>query len=164
MSSSTSPLSLLPLEISTLSFTLFRIFNTDNNIEFITSYFAFILHLHRFKDNIKEILENSEQNWKYCIIISICILYVLYGVFFTKTSLIFLLFVSSISQILSYYIFEKRSIKKFNWFEIEIDVPIFFLSSLNTYFLYNKKNRLSIIWLSDVIYHIWELLYFMYKI
>ena len=158
------PLCLLPLEISTLSFTLFRIFNTDNNIEFITSYFAFILHLHRFKYYFWEILKNSKENWKYCIIISICILYVLYGIFFTKTSLVFLLFISSLCQILSYYLFEKRSIKKFNWFQIEIDMPIFILSSLNTYFLYNKNNRLSIIWLSDVIYHIWEFLYFIYKV
>ena len=77
----TSPLALLPLEISTLSFTLFRIFNTDNNIEFITSYFAFILHLHRFQDNFISIIKNSELNWKYCLIISICIGYVLYGIF-----------------------------------------------------------------------------------
>ena len=155
----TSPLALLPLEISTLSFTLFRIFNTDNNIEFITSYFAFILHLHRFQDNFFSIIKNSELNWKYCLIISICITYVLYGIFYTNTSLLFLLIISSLCQILSYYIFEKKSKIKFNWFEIEIDIPIFFLSSLNTYMLYNKKNRMSIIWLSDVIYHIWEFLY-----
>jgi|ETNmetMinimDraft_8_1059916.scaffolds.fasta_scaffold86180_2 hypothetical protein len=157
----TSPLALLPLEISTLSFTLFRIFNTNNKIEFITSYFAFILHLHRFNDNLIKIIKNSELNWKYCIIISICILYILYGIFFTKTSLLFLLILSSLCQILSYYIFSKKSKIKFNWFEFEIDIPIFILSSLNTYILYNKNNRLSIIWLSDVIYHIWEFIYSM---
>jgi len=160
----TNPLSLLPLEISIIFFTLFRIFNTNNNIELITSYFAFILHLHRFKNNISEILKISKENWKYCIIISICILYIIYGVFFSKISLYFLLFISSICEILSYYIFEKKSIKKINWFQIEIDIPILFLSSLNTYLLYNKNNRLSIIWLSNVIYHIWEFLFFMYKI
>ena len=155
----TSPLALLPLEISTLSFTLFRIFNTDNNIEFITSYFAFILHLHRFQDNFISIIKNSELNWKYCIIISICISYVLYGIFYTDTSLLFLLIISSLCQILSYYIFEKKSKIKFNWFELEIDIPIFLLSSFNTYILYNKNDRMSIIWLSDVIYHIWEFIY-----
>jgi len=155
----TSPLALLPLEISTLSFTLFRIFNTDNTIEFITSYFAFILHLHRFQDNFVRIIKNSELNWKYCLIISICIGYVLYGIFYTDTSLLFLLIISSLCQILSYYIFEKKSKIKFNWFEFEIDIPIFFLSSFNTYILYNKNDRMSIIWLSDVIYHIWEFIY-----
>jgi ABC-type iron transport system FetAB permease component len=155
----TSPLALLPLEISTLSFTLFRIFNTDNNIEFITSYFAFILHLHRFQDNFISIIKNSELNWKYSLIISICIGYVLYGIFYTDTSLLFLLIISSLCQILSYYIFEKKSKIKFNWFEFEIDIPIFFLSSFNTYILYNKNDRMSIIWLSDVIYHIWEFIY-----
>jgi hypothetical protein len=154
-----SPLALLPLEISTLSFTLFRIFNTDNTIEFITSYFAFILHLHRFQDNFVRIIKNSELNWKYCIIISICISYVLYGIFYTDTSLFFLLIISSLCQILSYYIFEKKSKIKFKWFEFEIDIPIFFLSSFNTYILYNKNDRMSIIWLSDVIYHIWEFIY-----
>jgi len=160
----TSPLALLPLEISTLSFTLFRIFNTNNNIEFITSYFAFILHLHRFNDNFKKIIKNSELNWKYCIIISICISYILYGIFFTQTSLLFLLILSSLCQILSYYIFSKKSKIKFNWFEFEIDIPIFILSSLNTYILYNKNNRLSIIWLSDVIYHIWEFIYSLFLV
>ena len=155
----TSPLALLPLEISTLSFTLFRIFNTDNNIEFITSYFAFILHLHRFQDNFISIIKNSELNWKYCLIISICIGYVLYGIFYTDTSLLFLLIISSLCQILSYYIFEKKSKIKFNWFEFEIDIPIFLLSLFNTYILYNKNDRMSIIWLSDVIYHIWEFIY-----
>jgi hypothetical protein len=155
----TSPLALLPLEISTLSFTLFRIFNTDNNIEFITSYFAFILHLHRFQDNFISIIKNSELNWKYSLIISICIGYVLYGIFYTDTSLLFLLIISSLCQILSYYIFSKKSKIKFNWFEFEIDIPIFFLSSFNTYILYNKNDRMSIIWLSDVIYHIWEFIY-----
>ena len=155
----TSPLALLPLEISTLSFTLFRIFNTDNNIEFITSYFAFILHLHRFQDNFISIIKNSELNWKYYLIISICIGYVLYGIFYTDTSLLFLLIISSLCQILSYYIFEKKSKIKFNWFEFEIDIPIFLLSLFNTYILYNKNDRMSIIWLSDVIYHIWEFIY-----
>lgn len=155
----TSPLALLPLEIYTLSFTLFRIFNTDNTIEFITSYFAFILHLHRFNDNFISIIKNSKLNWKYCIIISICINYVLYGIFYTDTSLFFLLIISSLCQILSYYIFKKKSKIKFNWFEFEIDIPIFILSSVNTYILYNKNDRMSIIWLSNVIYHIWEFLY-----
>jgi len=160
----TSPLALLPLEISTLSFTLFRIFNTDNNIEFITSYFAFILHLHRFQDNFISIIKNSELNWKYCLIISICIGYVLYGIFYTDTSLLFLLIISSLCQILSYYIFEKKSKIKFNWFEFEIDIPIFFLSSFNTYILYNKNDRMSIVWLSDVIYHIWEFIYSLFLV
>lgn len=160
----TSPLALLPLEISTLSFTLFRIFNTDNNIEFITSYFAFILHLHRFQDNFISIIKNSELNWKYCLIISICISYVLYGIFYTDTSLLFLLIISSLCQILSYYIFEKKSKIKFNWFELEIDIPIFLLSSFNTYILYNKNDRISIIWLSDVIYHIWEFIYSLFLV
>jgi len=155
----TSPLALLPLEIYTLSFTLFRIFNTDNTIEFITSYFAFILHLHRFNDNFISIIKNSKLNWKYCIIISICINYVLYSIFYTDTSLLFLLIILSLCQILSYYIFKKKSKIKFNWFEFEIDIPIFILSSVNTYILYNKNDRMSIIWLSDVIYHIWEFLY-----
>lgn len=155
----TSPLALLPLEIYTLSFTLFRIFNTDNTIEFITSYFAFILHLHRFNDNFISIIKNSKLNWKYCIIISICINYVLYSIFYTDTSLLFLLIISSLCQILSYYIFKKKSKIKFNWFEFEIDIPIFILSSVNTYILYNKNDRMSIIWLSNVIYHIWEFLY-----
>ena len=155
----TSPLALLPLEIYTLSFTLFRIFNTDNTIEFITSYFAFILHLHRFNDNFISIIKNSKLNWKYCIIISICINYVLYSIFYTDTSLLFLLIILSLCQILSYYIFKKKSKIKFKWFEFEIDIPIFILSSVNTYILYNKNDRMSIIWLSDVIYHIWEFLY-----
>jgi ABC-type iron transport system FetAB permease component len=153
------PLSLLPIEITTLMFTLFRIYNHDNIIEFITSYFAFILHIFRFKDNFHSIIRNSKLNWKYCLIISICIGYVLYSIFYTNTSLLLLLMISSICQIFSYYIFEKTSNHKFKWFELKLDIPILFLSSLNSYFLYKKNNRLSIIWLSDVIYHIWEFIF-----
>ena len=151
------PLSLIPLEIITLAFLAHRITSSEFQIEKITSIIAFGLHLQRFIINKNLIIENSKKNWKYCILISLLIIYVVYNIIYTKTSLICLGLIAAICQILGYYVFSKNSNIKFKMFNKYIDIPIMILSIYNFYLLYKTNNRFSIVWSSDIIYHIWEI-------
>ena len=150
-----APLSLLPIEIATLGFGLFRMINSDMTYEKIIGLLATLMHLKRFYDHSGTIMKVSMKEWKWTLAIAIGLLFVLYNIISMKKSILLFAVIAGVLQIMGYVITSRHI--NFNWV-YPYDVPIMLSSLFIGYTLFKQNNYWASIWLSDVIYHIWELL------
>lgn len=149
------PLALLPIEISTLVFGLYRMIAGTQKYEKMIGLISTLLHMKRFYDHKNTIINISLKEWKYSLVITLGLLFVLYNIISMKKSIILFAIIASFLQISGYLLASKHI--KFKWV-YPYDIPILFSSLFIGYSLFKKNNYWSIIWFSDVIYHIWELM------
>lgn len=152
------PLSLLPIELATLFFSAYRLVVSDLWVEKVASFASLILHTIRFMKHKDLIFKFSKKEWIKSCLISITMIFVIYSIFYSSSSIIPIIVIAGICQILGYYFFAKSSGINFKWFDMSIDIPIMLLSSSIFYILYSRGDRFCVMWGSDVIYHIMEII------
>jgi len=151
----TPPIALLPVELATLGFLIYRIIKSKYPIERLTCLLALFLHLNRFLIYSKEIFDQTWKNFKISLFLFFGIIFIFYNLF-TNFPIGILLILTIFIHISGYYFLEKTStlkIKKIDW---KFDLPITILSLFNFFTLYKAGDRVAIIWLADVFYHLTE--------
>ena len=150
-----APLSLLPIEIATLGFGIYRMIDSDMTYEKIIGLVATLLHLKRFYEHSGTIMKVSLKEWKWTAVITIGLLFVLYNIISMKKSILLFAVIAGVLQIMGYVIASRHI--NFKWV-YPYDVPIMLSSLFIGYSLFKKNDHWASIWLSDVIYHVWELM------
>ena len=149
------PLSLFPIEIATIGFGLFRLIKSDIMYEKIIGLLVTLLHVKRFYEHKEKIINTSLNEWKYSLLLTFGLVFVLYNILRMKKSILLFSIIAGLIQIFG-YIIASRYIK-FNWFSF-YDIPILLSSLFIGYSLLKKNDYWASVWFSDAIYHLWELL------
>lgn len=150
-----APLGLLPITIVTLAVCLYRMIISDMPYEKIISLIVTMIHLKRFYDHSGTIMKVSIKEWEWSLIITLGIFFVLYNILIWKKSIFVFAIIAGFLQIMSYVIVSRHI--EFNWVS-PYDIPILLSSLFIGYSLFKRGDKWSIVWFSDVIYHIWELM------
>ena len=151
----TAPLALFPIEIATLVFGLHRMINSDMPYEKLIGLVATLLHLKRFYDHSDKIINISLKEWKWSLLITVGLVFVLYNIISWKKSILVFAIIGGLLQIASYVIASKHLSVRWVY---PYDIPILLSSLFIGYSLFKKGDHWASIWFSDVIYHIWELM------
>lgn len=152
------PMSYWPIELTLDASILYLLTNSRNVYEIAFLVIAFIIHIKRQWDSRKIIKEVSDRKPKFFIL---ALLVAAMGVIWTTRTAdwpvpVWVAAASGVAYFWATMEFVKDSGRSFKLFNPTIDLPQMLVSGTMSWIAFKNKNPVSILWLSDFVYHILE--------
>ena len=152
------PMSYLPVELALDASILYLLANSKNVYEIAFLVFALVIHVKRQWESRRLIKEVSDRKPKLFIL---ALLVAAGGVVWATRTAAWPLpvIIAGFSGIAYFWVtneFVKDSGRSFKLFDPKIDFPQMLVSAIFAWIAFQNKNPVSILWLTDFVYHILE--------
>ena len=152
------PMSYWPVELTLDSSILYLLANSKNVYETAFLVIAFVMHIKRQWESRRLIQEVSDRKPKFFILA--LLLAAAAVVWATRTTdwpvPVFVAGVAGIAYFWATMEFVKDSGRSFKLFDPKIDLPQMLISASMAWIAFQNKNPVSILWLTDFVYHVLE--------
>ena len=152
------PMSYWPVELTLDSSILYLLANSKNVYETAFLVIAFVMHIKRQWESRRLIKEVSDRKPKFFILA--LLLAAAAVVWATRTTdwpvPVFVAGVAGIAYFWATMEFVKDSGRSFKLFDPKIDLPQMLISASMAWIAFQNKNPVSILWLTDFVYHVLE--------
>jgi hypothetical protein len=152
------PMSYWPIELTLDASILYLMLNSKNIYEIAFLVIAFAMHIKRQWESRLLIKEVSDRKPTFFIlgllVVAMCVIWI------TRTAPWPIpMWVAAASGVAYYWAtieFTKDSRRSFKLFDPKIDLPQMVISGSMAWIAYRAKNPVSILWLTDFVYHVLE--------